>query len=140
LIIFTLIVPIVRGDSNVFWSGTFTLRGGSGDYFNCDLNAQSGWNAANYLVTGTISVTGGKVDFFILNATQWAKYSSQTGAKRSSSCAVWRPVESDVAVLGISSSYSVHHLIPDNNNHTFMVLNAYIYDAVVTVNLVWAPG
>ena len=134
----TLIMPIVRG-STVFWSDTFTLKGGSGDTFNCNSESESGWNAANYLVTGSITVTGGKVDLFILNPAQWTKYTSQSGVKRGNSCASWRPTESDVAVLGITS-YSVHYLMPDNNNHTFMILNAYMYDAVVTVNLVWSPG
>ena len=132
-------VPMVRG-SKVFYADTFKLVGNGGEG-SCTWNGYTVWNAASYLITGSVTVKqGGKIDFFILNQTQFAKWTSSWlngGNRRGGSCAVWRPTPpTDVAVLGITN-YSVSYVVPDNANHTFVFFNAYIDDATVTVSLAW---
>jgi len=124
----------VFAQSSSFWNETFTLQGGD----LCYSKGMYAYDSSGSTVVGTITVTQGKADFFILTQAQYADSFGGPSSKRSATCAVFRPLHDEQGVMGITGTYNVNFLMPDSANHYFIVFNPYIYDTTVTVSLNWS--
>ena len=122
----------VMAQSNTFLNQTFTVPGGSD---TCNYQYTYIYNASGSSIVGTIKVSQGKIDFFILTQSEYDAFTHNS--RRGATCAVLRAEASELTEIGIIN-YSVHYTVPDNSNHYFVFLNSYLYDAIVTATLSWS--
>lgn len=136
VIVALMVMQSVSAQSNIFYNQTFTVSAPSGD--SCYYNAPASiTNATGFTVEGSITVSSGKVDFYILNSAEAQQFLS---GSRKGACGNIRPLVSELKVIGITSYYAVNYLVPDNGNHYFLFFNPYSSDAAVSLVLGWAAS
>ena len=136
LIIVGLIVSqSVSAQSNTFFNQTFTLpANGLVSCYHDD--PEYVYNSAGSTVIGTITVSSGYVDFFILNG----ELAPQHSPGEDVTCASLEPSYWEVVPANLSpfNGYSFTYNVLDNGDHYFVFYNTQAMDAVVTMVLSWA--
>jgi len=131
-----IVTPTVSSQSNVFYNKTFTLQGFNVNEGRCHLSDFYVYNAAGGIVVGSVSVSAGRIDFYILSQAEYDQFVKNTGhASGSNPCPGMRPKSSELSEEGITSNYSFVYSVPDNANHHFVYFNPYLVDATVTATL-----
>ena len=128
-----LVIPcrIVNAQSNVIYDGPFSLP------TSCLYEVLPPYlvNEGGMKVAGSVTVSTGSVDFFIMTVAQLMILTN--GEIRS--CALLRPAAT-LSEFNINSSYAVSFTIPDNDSYVFVMYNPTTTATSGWVTLVWAGG
>lgn len=133
IIVGLMVSQSVSAQSNTFFNQTFTLpANGRSCYYDAP---EYVYDAAGSTVIGTITVSSGYVDFFILNgAPPSAKGPLENGCQ-SLEPNYW---ELHAANLSPINGYSFTYNVPDNGEYYFVFYNTQAMAATVTIVLSWA--
>ena len=130
LVAFTMILaPIVNAQSHVLYQNTFTLQGktstqcGFYDYIYV-------YNSKGYSVVGTITVSRGHIDLYVLTDSEFKQY---TNPGSQNICT--QPQNTELGMRDLTGSYSINYKVPDNGKHYFVFWNGYNGNATGTVSL-----
>jgi len=133
IILSSLLVPTVvlqAVNAQTFYNKPFTVKGSyySGGYCYVDVPTHI-YDSAKSTIVGSLTVTHGAVDLFILTKDEYNIFWGRD--------LCIRPSMSELFAGPISSTYSFSYLVPDNATHYFVILNPYASDATGTITLAW---
>jgi hypothetical protein len=121
-------IALQTANAQTFFNTPFTLSG-----YSCGSHFIYVSKSAGYTITGSISVTQGAVNFFILTTQEYNTFWNGGHVN----CAQVRPNTSELTAGPISTSYSFSYLVPDNATHYFVIFNPYGGNASGTIILAW---
>jgi hypothetical protein len=124
-VVISLGIPFAHAQT--FFNKTFTLSGKISGA--CEYQYEYVYNSTGDIVTGTVSVSAGKIELLILTQSEYNYFAGASG------CNVL-PASTELTEM-ITSSYSINYKVPDNNNHYFVFYNIFFQDAIVTATLEW---
>lgn len=130
---------LVGAQSNYFYNQPFSLSGHNADTGLCYYaEPESIYDALDNTVYITIVVLSGRVDFYVLTASEYSQFTNGISHSKASSCTTVAPQSWESKVESIGFTYSGKYLPPDNAYHYFVLYNPYPADTNGLCGLAWA--